>query len=303
MEGFARAAVGAGAALLGGLVLAGCGSSRSPVGDARSSPPSEKTHWVAVPAGLLPTHRVELRRSWTPTALTQITDRVDPHRGMSVKAVNRRHVPPGNPRGWWFVWNDPTRNSQAEGMRDYWTAQIVGRLYQARRELPAPKLSGIELKTQVPSSSSDWAAGENSHWWGRSARTYAQGRPAALRKNVRRRAVDLGLKLSSFRVPRLDGLVAPVVTLQVSDEARFKRWYVPGCAEGWMLGPRANTDGSPYFGFFLTVDDSAGNWLGSTAATPNSTESGESAAMHELFPPHVAPGQVGGISACPTRFR
>jgi hypothetical protein len=244
-----------------------------------------------------------LSRSWTPAALTQITDRVDPHRGVSVKAVYRRHVAPGNPRGWWFVWNDPTRNSQADGMLDYWTAQIVGRLYQARRELSAPKLSGIQLKTQVPSTSSDWAAGENSRWWGYTARSYAQGRPSAIRTEVRRRAAELGLKLSSFRVPQLDGVVAPVLTLRVSDEARFKRWYVAGCAEGWMLGPRADTKGSPYFGSFVTVDDAAGNWLESMAATPNGAETEESDEMHALFPPHVAPGQIGGIAACPKRFR
>src|SRR5205814_1411518 len=147
-------------------------------------------------------------------------------RGISVNPVYLRHVPPGNPKGWWFVWKDPTRNSEAEGMRDYWTAQIVGRLYQARRELSAPKLSGIQLKTQVPSTDTDWAAGENSHWWGRSGRIWAQARPSDLRRGVRRRAADLGLKLSSFRAPGLDGILAPVVTLQVSDEARFKRWYV-----------------------------------------------------------------------------
>jgi len=279
-----------------------CGSG-TPVSQPRADASSESARWVAVHFDPLPTHHVVLSRSWTPRTLTTITDRIDPHRGVSVAAVYRRRVPPGNPKGWWFVWNDPTPNSQADGMLDYWTAQIAGRVYQARRELSAPKLSGIQLQTRVPSTDTDWAAGENSNWWGRSALTYVQARPAVLRSDVRRRAADLGLRLSSFRAPRLDGILAPVITLQVSDEARFKRWYVPGCAEGWMLGPRANTDGSPYIGFFLTVDDSAGNWLGSMAAYPNGAESEVSPEMHTLFPPHVSPGQIGGMATCPARFR
>jgi hypothetical protein len=246
---------------------------------------------------------VVLTRSWTPAVLARITDRIDPGRGISVKAENRRHVPAGNPKGWWFVWSDPTQNSEAAGMLDYWTAQIAGRLYQARREVSAPKLSGIQLNTRVPSSSSDWAAGENSHWWGRSARVYAQARPAILRAGIERRAAKLGLEIRSFRAPQLDGIVAPVVTLQVRDEARFERWYEPGCAEGWMLGPRADTNGSPYFGYFLTVDDPAGKWLGSIGATPSGAETEVSAEMHTLFPPHVAPGQIGGLTACAARFR
>jgi hypothetical protein len=100
----------------------------------------------------------------------------------------------------------------------------------------------------------------------------------------------------------LDGILAPVVTLQVSDEARFKRWYDPGCAEGWLFGPRADTNGSPYFGFFLTLDDAQGDWLGSMAASPQGGDSEESSEMHKLFPPHVAPGQIGGMSTCPARF-
>jgi hypothetical protein len=119
---------------------------------------------------------------------------------------------------------------------------------------------------------------------------------------IQRRAADLGLELSSFRVPPLDGIVAPVVTFRVSDDARFKRWYVPGCAEGWLLGPRADANGSPYFGFFLTVNDSAGNWLESMAATPNNADTEESPEMHKLLPPHVAPGQIAGIAGCPARL-
>jgi hypothetical protein len=201
------------------------------------------------------------------------------------------------------VWKDPTQNSEAEGMLDYWTAQIVGRLYLARREPSAPKLNGIQLTTRVPSSTTDWAAGENSHWWPYHARVYTQARPAVLRRGVQQRAAKLGLRIRSFRAPDLDGIVAPVVTLQVGDEARFKRWYQLGCAEGWMLGPRANTNGSPYFGFFLTIEDASGNWLGSVAASPNDTESDYSPRAHELFPPHVSPGQIGGLGTCSARFR
>src|SRR4051812_44118397 len=163
MEGFRKGVFGLAIAACA-VTASACGSGK-PVGHPRASPVSEKTPWVADRSTPPPTHRVVLSRSWTPAVLTQITDRVDPHRGISVKAVNRRQVPPGNPKGWWFRWNDPTENSEADGMLDYWTAQIVGRLYQARRKLSAPPLSGIQLTTRVPSSPGDWAAGENSHWW------------------------------------------------------------------------------------------------------------------------------------------
>ncbi len=186
-------------------------------------------------------------------------------------------------------------------MLDYWTAQIVGRLYQARRVLSAPKLTGIQLKTQVPATDTDWSAGENSHWW-TSAPSYLEERPAALRLGLERRAAALGLKIRSFHAPRLDGILAPVVTLQVSDEARFKQRYDPGCAAAWLFGPRADTNGSPYFGFFLTVDDAAGNWLGSMAASPQEGDSELSPEMHKLFPPHLARGQIGGLASCPARF-
>ena len=306
MEEFARAVLGKGGSSLAiaacAVAASGCGSGM-PAGLPPASPSSEKTPWVAVRFAPLPTHRVTLSRSWTPSTLTEITDRIDPHRGVSVAAVYRRRVPAGNPRGWWFVWKDPTPNSQADGMLDYWTAQIAGRLYQARRELSAPKLSGIQLDTRVPSSTGDWADGENSRWWGRTATSYVQARPAALRAHIRRAAAKLGLTLRSFRAPRLNGILAPVVALQVSNEAKFERWYTAGCSEGWMVGTRADTDGAPYFGFFLTIDDSSGGWLGSVAASPNGTESGYSAEEHKLFPPHIAPGQIGGMSACPAKFR
>jgi hypothetical protein len=136
----------------------------------------------------------------------------------------------------------------------------------------------------------------------RAARTYYEPRPAALRARIARRAPEFGLRLRSFRVPRLGGILAPVVTFRVSNEARFKRWYSAGCAESWMLGPRADANGSPYFGFFVTVEDAAGNWLESMAATPNGAGTELSPEMHKLFPPHVQPGQIGGISACPKRF-
>jgi hypothetical protein len=299
MEGFRKGVLGLAIAVCA-LTASACGSAK-PVGHPGARPVSEKIRWVADRPGPLVTHRVVLSRSWTPAILTQITDRIDPRRGVSVKPVYLRHVPPGSPKGWWFRWNDPTRNSQAQGMLDYWTAQIVGRLYQARRVQSAPKLSGIQLQTQVPSTDTDWSAGENSHWW-TGAPSYLETRPAALRSRIQERAASLGLRIRSLRIPRLDGILAPVITLQVSDEARFKRWYAPGCAEGWIVGPRADTNGSPYFGFFLTVDDASGNWLGSVAASPQGGDSEESSEMHKLFPPHVANGQVGGLATCPARF-
>jgi len=302
MEGFARRSVAFLAIAACAAAASACGSGK-PLAHARSAAPRFNAHWVSARIEPLPTHRVVLSRSWTPAVLAEITNRIDPHRGISVRAVYRDHVPDGNPKGWWFVWNDPTRNSQAEGMQDYWAAQVAGRLYQARRVLSAPKLSGIQVKTRVPSTDSDWAAGENSRWWPGHTPVYVEARPAALRTGIRRRAAVLGLELSSFRAPRLDGIVAPVVTLRVRDEARFKRWYVPGCAEGWLFGPRASTNGSPYFGFFVTFDDSAGRWLMSMAATPNEGTSQKSPEMQKLFPPpHLAPGQIGDIATCPKRF-
>jgi hypothetical protein len=109
------------------------------------------------------------------------------------------------------------------------------------------------------------------------------------------------VRLRAFRVPQLDGIVAPVVTLQVSDLARFKRWYSPGCTEGWLLGPRADANGSPYFGLFLSVIDASGKWIYSEAATPNEGGFDGSALKAKLFPPRPTRG-VAGVSACPHRF-
>jgi hypothetical protein len=244
----------------------------------------------------LPIHRVVLTRSWTPAVLKGITNRIDPHGDLSV-VVESGKGKYGH-KGWWFVWSAPAEESEEDALRSAWTTDTVSRFYQARREPSAPKLRGITTRA-------DWAhvGLRYGNWELRAAvRTYAETSPAALRARLARRAPKLGLRIRSFRVPGLDGVLAPVVTLQVSDLARFKRWYAPGCTEGWMFGPRADTNGSPYFGFFLTVDDSAGNWLGSMAATPNGAQTEVSPEMHKLFPPHVAPGQIGGMSACPKRF-
>jgi hypothetical protein len=78
--------------------------------------------------------------------LTQISNRIDPHRDLTVKPEYLRHVAPGNPKGWWFVWNDPTQNTEPEGMLDYWTAQVVGRLYDVRRAPSAPPIEGIHSR-------------------------------------------------------------------------------------------------------------------------------------------------------------
>ena len=110
------------------------------------------------------------------------------------------------------------------------------------------------------------------------------------------------MTVSAFRAPQLDGILAPVVKLRVSDEARFERWYDPGCAEGWIVGKRADTNGSAYFGSFVTVEDAAGSWLESVAAEPQGAESAMSPKLRELFPPVIHAGQFGGLQGCPSRF-
>lgn len=250
--------------------------------------------WVTASSRPLPTHRVVLSRSWSPAILQRITDRIDPHSGISV-AVLRDRGPYGN-TGSWFVWSDPRGRSREDALRHEWTTDVVSRLYQAGRKPSEPKLRGIMKR-------SDWARGDRSgNYWPRISRTYLQTTPAALRTHVRLRAAALGLKIRSFRVPRLEGILAPVVVLRVSDLAKFKRRYDPGCAEGWMFGPRADTNGSPYFGFFLSVTDSSGHRIYSMAATPNSGGSAGSALEGKLFPPPSVHGQVGGLAGCPARF-
>jgi hypothetical protein len=244
------------------------------------------------------THRVVIGRSWTPSVLPEITHRVDPDPRVSARLVYRSHVPNGNPKGWWFVLTDPrlTPNSAVE-LRDLWTAELVGRMYLDRRESSAAKLSGVAVAARP----SEFENGENSLFWG-SASAYSQARPAVLRAHIEQRAATLGLRLRSFRVPALGGILAPLVVLQVSDLATFRRWYDPGCAEAWLFGPRA-ANGSPYFGFYLSVIDASGDWIYSMAATPNSGATAGSTLEAKLFPPPPnTPGQIGGMRACPSRF-
>lgn len=274
-----------------------CGSGK-PVAHPPATPVSQKTHWVAARPDPLPTHRVVLSRSWTPSVLAEVTHRVDPDPRITARLVYRTHVPPGNPKGWWLVLTDPrlTPNSAVE-LRDFWTVELVGRMYLDRREPSAVKLSGVAVAART----SDFENGENTLFWG-SAAIYSQARPVALRTRIQQRAAMLGLKIRSFRTPRLDGIVAPLVTLQVNDRARFKRWYDPGCAEGWLFGPRADTNGSPYWGFFLSITDSSGGRLYSMAATPNEGSSAASPRLHELLPPPPPTKGIGGMRACPARF-
>ena len=284
-----------------GLAIAVCAVGATACGSAKpvgQSPVSTK-HWVAARPDPLPTHRVVLSRTWTPDVLAKITHRVDPDPRVSAGLVYRRHVPPGNPKGWWLVLTDPRLTpSSAVELRDLWTAEIVGRMYLTRRTSSAAKLSGVAVAARP----SEFDNGENSSSLG-SASAYSQAQPDALRARVERRAAMLGLKIHSFRLPSLDGILAPVVELRVSDLAKFKQWYDPGCAEGWMFGPRAAPNGSPYFGFFLSVTDSSGNWIYSMAATPNSGSTRGSTLETQLFPPApVTPGQIGGMRSCPSRF-
>jgi hypothetical protein len=237
------------------------------------------------------THRVVLSRSWTPAMLTKITDRVDAHRGISV-AVERRRGVYGN-RQWWFAWSDPTRNAHV-AFRDWWAAELIGYLYVGRREPSALKLWGIALKTRARSESGE-AMGENSHSW-HPAHSYVQARASSLRADILRTAPRLGLKLASFRDPRLDGLLAPVVTLRVSDKARFKRRFDPYCVANWIFGSPVNS----HFGSFLTVTDSSGKWLESVADLPQSGSTRTSRTVTQLprARAHFAPGQLGMGGHC-----
>ena len=171
---------------------------------------------------------------------------------------------------------------------------VIGYLYVGRREASALKLSGIALKTRARSESGD-AMGENSHFW-HPARSYVQAPAAALRAHIQRTAARLGLELRSFRSPRLDGLLAAVVTLRVSDEARFERQFDPYCVANRIFGSPTNS----HFGSFLTVTDSSGKWLESVADLPQSGDSRSSQEVTKLprARAHFSPNQIGMGGSC-----
>lgn len=252
-------------------------------------------HSAAVDPG---THRVLLTRNWNPAVLSGITRRVDPHPRTSVAWLNH----PGGRRGWWLVWSDPTRN-RSVALGDVWTGEIVARLYRDQRERSAPRLSGIAIATRAPSFAGA-RAGETTAEWPNPALAYVQGRGRALRDRVGETAKRLGLKVASFHLPRLDGMLAPVVTLKVKDRARFEQGFNPACLPGWVFGtPRTRPAGgagpAPYFGYFLSITDSSGRWLQSTSFVPYEVETQLSsrAAMRLRL---LKRGQ-GGLGACPRR--
>jgi hypothetical protein len=170
--------------------------------------------------------------------------------------------------GWWIILNDPAAGRNAE-FADRWTAEVVAILYQDRRRESAPKLSGLALSKggpRPPPADGLIPASE----WPSPVQSYAQASPAALRAYIRDAAGALGLKLMAFRVPKLDGILAPIVSVEVGNKARFERWFDPLCLAGWLFPPLnfRPADGyapSPYLGYFLTIADSSGHWLQSTA--------------------------------------
>jgi hypothetical protein len=243
-------------------------------------------------AGSTTFHRAVLHRSWTPAVLTKTVHRLAHDRGLSLAVLSGRGRY-GN-KGWWLVWSAPRRASQEQMLRDEWATTIASRLYQARRKSSAPKLRAVLTRAE-------WAHGDRTGSWSPPLRRiYVQARSGALRARVARRAATLGLEIRAFRVPRLDGILVPVVTLQVRNRARFKRRYELACAEAWMFGPRRCT-GSPYFGYFLTVADSAGVWLYSTAVEPNGTTGASSARVTKLLPPPTSSNH-GGLETCSARL-
>jgi hypothetical protein len=236
-------------------------------------------------------HRVVLTRSWTPAVPTRVARRVDPNGAASVAT---QHVSRADgKKGWWLVLRDRTR-SERVALGDSWTADIVARLYQDRRVQSAPKLSGIALTTRAKDFFG--TTYEETAWWPRPVQRYAQGRPAALRAQITEAATRLGLVLRSFRAPRLNGILTPVVTLAEDDSALFKRWFNPGCLPGWIFNPRVSDGPLPYFGYFLSVEDSSGHWLMSEAVTPDSAEGEQSPRGARVSPVRSA---QPGLTGCP----
>jgi hypothetical protein len=215
-------------------------------------------------------HTVRLRQSWTAQVLPTLTRRIEPNGTDTVTPVHR----PDGRHGWWFVWSDPTRNRRA-ALLDVWTAEIVTRLYRDRRAGPAPDVSGIAIVTRA-AFFSGFARGESTFEWPRPSRRYVQGDTRHLMDRVRDEATRLGLRVLVFRIPQLGGILAPVVALRVSNAARFGHWFDPGCLASWVLGypklhPRGGSGPSPFFGYFVTIEQASGAWLQSTAFAPYET--------------------------------
>ena len=244
------------------------------------------------------THRVRLTRNWTPAVLEGLTRRLDTNPLTSVAWLNH----PSGRRGWWIVWSDPTR-SRSVALGDVWTAEIAARLYRDRRERSAPGVSGIAIATRAPSFAGA-RAGETTAEWPRPALTYVQGRGEAVRDHVSKAATRLGLRLVSFRLPRLDGMLAPVVHLRVGDEARFERSFNPACLPGWVFGspttrPSGGAGPTPYFGYLLSITGFSGRWLQSTAFVPYEVETQLSSRAAKRLR-RLTRGQRG-VGVCPHR--
>jgi hypothetical protein len=239
----------------------------------------------------LASHRVILSRSWVPKNVSTVARRVDPN-GTSSVAMKTMGRADGK-EGWWLVVTNPTR-SERVALGDSWTGDIVARLYQDLREPSAPKLAGIALTTRAKDFLG--TTYEESGWWPTPVRAFAQGRPAALRAQVTEAATRLGLVVSSFRVPRLNGILTPVVTLAEGDPALFKRWFNQGCLPGWIFNPGGSDGPLPYFGYFLSVENSSKHWLMSEAVTPDSAEGEQSPRATRVRA--LTRGQPG-ITTCP----
>jgi hypothetical protein len=78
------------------------------------------------------------------------------------------------------------------------------------------------------------------------------------------------------------------MALQVSDKARFKRWYDPGCLPNWILGSTTERPGgsdglSPYFASLLTITYASGDWLETMSFVPYQTDTQMSARAAKEF--------------------
>ncbi len=247
------------------MVVAACGTAKR-VAEPRAIPVSQTLH------------RVVLAPTWTRAVLTRITRRLIPHGKAWV--TWQSHPRYGAAKGWQLVVRDPTRSRSSKF--DAWAKEVIGQLYIDRRKPSAPKLAGTDGPVRV----------------------YAQGRPVTLRAEMSGAAPRVGLELRSLWTPALGGMMAPVVTFAVSDTAKFRRWFDPGCIYNWVLPwvndrPAIGSGPSPSFAVFFSITDSKGRWLERMSSVGGATETWTSRRGQRLIPARYRDAGSEGISPCP----
>jgi hypothetical protein len=239
--------------------------------------------------------RVHLTRSWTPEALLSATKLVEGESAANVAVVQR----PDGRRGWWAVWSDTSR-SQKKQLFDVWTAELVARLYRDRRTRSSPRLTGIALATPDPKRAPGLAGGELVRLWPPPSTVYLQQTASQLVPRIRARAARIGLRLEQFRMPRLDGIAAPIVVVRVVNEHAFAHAFDPGCLPVWVVGnpnvdPVGASGPAPFFGYYFTLLSTTGAWLQTTAFVPYTTDtqlSPTAAAIERNIPRHPTCARV-----------